>query len=92
VARKEFDKAVRDKVRGEFECWDWHDVLGVDKDMTLREMRDKGIVGRDGVHMERVWVRKAAVNICCRLVEGVVVVRDDEGDDKKNRGEELGLE
>jgi hypothetical protein len=67
-------------------------VLGVDKDLTLKEMRDRGIVGRDGVHMERAWVRKAAVNICCRLVEGTVVVKDGEGDDKKNRGEELGLE
>jgi hypothetical protein len=54
VERKEFDKAVKDKVGAEFECWEWHDVLGVGKDLTLLEMRDRGIVGRDGVHMERV--------------------------------------
>jgi hypothetical protein len=45
-----------------------------------------------GVHMERVWVRRAAVNICCRLVEGAVVIREGEGEDKKNKGEELELE
>jgi hypothetical protein len=89
VARKEFNKAVKDKVGGEFECWEWQDVLRVEKELPLREMRDRGIVGRDRVHMERAWVRKTAVNICCRLVEGAVVVRDGEGEEKRNKGEEL---
>jgi hypothetical protein len=89
VARKEFDKCVRDKVGGEFECWEWQDVLGMEKDVTMREMRERGIVGKDGVHMERVWTRKVAVNICCRIVEGAVVVRDGEGEDRRNKGGEL---
>jgi hypothetical protein len=89
VARREFDKGVKDKVGGEFECWEWQDVLGVEKEITMREMRDRGIVGRDGVHMERAWVRKAAVNISCRVVEGAVVVREGEGEAKRNKGDEL---
>jgi hypothetical protein len=39
VARKEFDKSVKVKVGGEFECWDWQDVLGLDKEVMMREMR-----------------------------------------------------
>jgi hypothetical protein len=46
-------------------------------------------VGRDRVHMERVWTRKAAVNICSRIVEGAAVVREGEGEDKRNKGGEL---
>jgi hypothetical protein len=88
VARKEFDKSVREKVGGEFECWDWSDVLGLDREITMKEMRERGIVGRDGVHMERNWSRRAAVNICCRIVEGAVVVREGEGEEKRNRGGE----
>jgi hypothetical protein len=54
VAKKEIDKSMKEKLEGEFECWDWQDILGLDKDIQMREMRDRGIVGRDGVHMERV--------------------------------------
>jgi hypothetical protein len=72
-----------------FECWDWSDVLGLEREITMKEMRDRGIVGRDGVHMERVGSRRAAVNICCRIVEGAVVVRDGEGEEKRNKGGEL---
>jgi hypothetical protein len=48
--RKEFDETVREKVGEEFECWNWHEVLGLQKEPTLREIREKRIVGRDGVH------------------------------------------
>jgi hypothetical protein len=60
IARKEFDKCVREKVEGEFECWDSQDVLGLEKDI---QMRERGIIGRDGVHMEWLWTRRATVNI-----------------------------
>jgi hypothetical protein len=50
MARKEFDQAVREKLGGEFECWDWWELLGLAKEPQMRKVKEKTIVGRDGVH------------------------------------------
>jgi hypothetical protein len=41
----------------------------------MRE-KEKIIVVRDRVHMERGWTKREAVNICCRLVEDTGVIKD----------------
>jgi hypothetical protein len=51
-------------------------------------LTEKKIVGRDGVHLDRGWNRKAAVQMCCKMVEEAVVVRENEGmGEKKGRNE-----
>jgi hypothetical protein len=86
--RRDFDQAVRDKVGEEFECWTWHEVLGIQKEPTVKEIRERRIVGRDGVHLERVWNRRAAVQMCCKMVEEAVMVKENEGaGEKKGRNE-----
>jgi hypothetical protein len=72
----------------EFECWTWHEVLGIQKEPTVKEIRERRIVGRDGVHLERVWNRRAAVQMCCKMVEEAVMVKENEGvGEKKGRNE-----
>jgi hypothetical protein len=82
--RKEFDEAVKGKIGEEFECWDWHEVLGLKNEPTLREIRERRVVSRDGVHLEKSWNRRAAAQICCRIAEGaVMVVGGGEGGEKR---------
>ena len=86
--RKEFDEAVKRRIGEEFECWDWHEVLGMKNEPTLREIRERRVVSRDGVHLEKSWNRRAAAQICCRIAEGaVMVVGGGEGGEKKGRVE-----
>jgi hypothetical protein len=34
MASREFAQAVKDKAGAEFECWDWFEVLGLEKERT----------------------------------------------------------
>jgi hypothetical protein len=48
-------------VAWEFKCWVWQEVLGLGKGGAVEgELRDRGVGGRDGVHMERVWTKKGS--------------------------------
>jgi hypothetical protein len=55
----------------------------------LREVRERKVVSRDGVHLERNWNRRMAANICCRIVGDAVVVREggNGGEEKKGKEE-----
>jgi hypothetical protein len=45
---------------------EWWDVLGFEKDMTVKEMQRMGFVGDDGVHLTRRANRCAAASLCIR--------------------------
>jgi hypothetical protein len=45
---------------------EWWDVLGFDKDMTVKEMQRMGFVGEDGVHLTCRANRCAAASLCIR--------------------------
>jgi hypothetical protein len=89
TARKEFDAAVKGKVGDDFKVWDWGELLGLGKEVGLREVRERKVVSRDGVHLERNWNRRMAANIGCRIAGDAVSVREggNGGDEKKGKEE-----
>jgi hypothetical protein len=45
---------------------EWWDILGFEKDMTVKEMQRMGFVSDDGVHLTRRANRCAAASLCIR--------------------------
>jgi hypothetical protein len=45
---------------------EWWDILGFEKDMTVKEMQRMGFVGDDGVHLTQRANRCAAASLCIR--------------------------
>jgi hypothetical protein len=89
MARREFDQAVKGRLGEDFRVWEWGELLGVGKEVGLREVKEKRMLSRDGVHLDRVWNRRMAANLCCRLVDEAVVVREEivvEGEKKGKEG------
>jgi hypothetical protein len=52
---REVDREVKDMLN-------WWDVIGLDKDMTVEEMRVLGITDRDGVPPEQ-----SCLQMCCHF-------------------------
>lgn len=55
------------KVEDDFKVWDWGEMLGVGKEVGMRRVRERKVVIRDGVHLERNWNQRMAANNCCRI-------------------------
>jgi hypothetical protein len=49
----------------------WWDILGLDKDKTVNEVRSMRVMDGDGVHLSSRANRNAAVNLCRRVREMV---------------------
>jgi hypothetical protein len=47
--------------------FDWWDLVGLDGDMTVKEVKRLGIIESDGVHLTSRACRNAAVLLCNRL-------------------------
>jgi hypothetical protein len=72
--RKEFDQMVRERIGRTAEIVEWYELLGMEKEPSIREIREKKVVSNDGVHLEKKGNRRAAVNLISRIVEDDVVV------------------
>jgi hypothetical protein len=78
--RREVDREVKDLLT---DCddfvtvLDWWDMLGLDKDMTVEETRNLGILDKDRVHLNARACRCAAVSLCDRYF------RDHETEDRE---------
>jgi hypothetical protein len=88
TARKDFDAAVKGKVGVDFKVWDWGELLGLGKEAGLREVRERRVVSRDGVHLERGWNRRMVANTCCRIAGDVIVVRKGGNGGEEEKGTE----
>jgi glycine cleavage system aminomethyltransferase T len=65
---------------------EWWDVLGFDKDMTVKEMQRMGFVGEDGVHLTCRANRCAAASLCIRYRGEDERWRDrDQNDEQRKR-------
>ncbi len=51
---------------------DWWDLLGLEGDMTAREVKRLKVIGPDGVHLTERANKVAAVSLCQRSREMVV--------------------
>jgi hypothetical protein len=90
--RKEFDQMVRERIGKTTEIVEWYELLGMEKEPSIREIREKKIVSSDGVHMEKKWNRRAAVNLIGRIVEDDVVVAVVDNGEKRLKTAEKELE
>jgi hypothetical protein len=81
--RREFDKMVKERIGKLVDFVDWFEILGFEEEISVKEVRDRKIISEDGVHLERKWNRRAAVNLICRIVEEDVVVAVVEQGGKK---------
>jgi hypothetical protein len=70
----------------------WWDILGLDKDKTVSEVRMLRVIESDGVHLTARANRNAAVNLCRRVRELVRSAGRDlesdleeDGDGKRRR-------
>jgi hypothetical protein len=64
---------VRERIRKTTEIVEWYELLGMEKEPSIREIKEKKIVSGDWVHLDK-WNRRAAVNMINRIVEDDVVV------------------
>jgi hypothetical protein len=64
----------------------------MEKEPSIREIREKKIVSSDEVHIDKKWNRRAAVNLISRIVEYDVVVAVVDSDQKRMRVVEKDLE
>jgi hypothetical protein len=65
---------VREKIGKSTEIVEWYELLGLEKEPSIREIREKKIVSSDRVLLDKKWNRRAAVNLISRIVEDDVVV------------------
>jgi hypothetical protein len=88
--RKEFDQMVRERIGKTTEIVEWYELLGMEKEPSIREIREKKVVSSDGVHLEKKW--RAAVNLISRIVEDDVVVAVVENGEKRLKTVEKEME
>jgi hypothetical protein len=82
-SRKDFDRMVKEKLGDQVEYVEWYELLGFEAEPGLRDIQELKIVSEDGVHLNRKWNRRAAVNMVCRVIEEEVVVYSGKVESKK---------
>jgi hypothetical protein len=90
--RKEFDQMVQERTGKTTKIVEWYELLGMEKEPSIREAREKKIVSSDGVHLDKKWNRRAAVNMISRIVEDDVVVAGVDSGEKRQKVMEKELE
>jgi hypothetical protein len=83
---------VRERIRKTTEIVEWYELLGMEKEPSIREIREKKIVSSDGVHLEKKWNWRAAVSMISRIVEDDVVVAVVDSGEKRLKTMEKELE
>jgi hypothetical protein len=70
--RRDIDRDIRELVvdMGQrVSVLDWWDMLGLDGDMTAKEVKRLRVIGQDGVHLTARANKVAAVSLCHRSRE-----------------------
>jgi hypothetical protein len=67
---------------------DWWEILGLDRDMTVEEIRKMGILDKDGVHLNTRACRCAAVSLCDRFLWESDPAGDEKAQSKQRRLED----
>jgi hypothetical protein len=60
-ARREFDKMVRERIGRLVDFVEWFEILGFEQEISVKEVRERKMLGEDEVHLGRRWNRRAVV-------------------------------
>jgi hypothetical protein len=77
--RRDVDRDVIEMLKDgdkEVRIMEWWDLLGLDKDKTVMEVRGLGVTEGDGVHLTSRANRVDAISLCHRVME-VEMVSDE---------------
>ena len=69
IVRREVEKDIVAKVGDRVNVVMWFEALGLDRELTMREIKEKGIISYDNVHLANEWRAIFCSELCYRLEE-----------------------
>ena len=83
--RVEVDRDITRKVADKCKVILWYELLGLDREPVLRELKNRVLVSGDQVHLTDHNCKIAAVNLCYRVAEEQAVLVEEGRPAKRSR-------